>query len=66
MNNSSAGSVSVARTAVGRAHKGSLRTTRPDDMAAAVIQAVVDRAGIAPELVDEDVIMGYARRPSRV
>jgi len=59
MNNSSAVLVSVARTAVGRAHKGSLRATRPDDMAAAVIQAVVDRAGIAPDLV-EDVIMGCA------
>ena len=29
--------VSAARTAVGKAPKGSLRTTRPDDMAAVVI-----------------------------
>src|ERR1700716_3620125 len=52
--------VSGARTAVGRAHKGSLRTVRPDDMAATVIRAAVDRAvGLDPNEI-EDVILGCA------
>ncbi|MCB0074028.1 MAG: acetyl-CoA C-acyltransferase, partial [Caldilineaceae bacterium] len=51
--------VSAARTAVGKAPKGSLRTTRPDDMAAVVIQEVVKRAGIEPAEV-EDVVLGCA------
>ncbi len=36
--------VSAVRTAVGKAPSGSLRTTRPDDMAAAVIAAALERA----------------------
>ncbi|MCS6804048.1 MAG: acetyl-CoA C-acyltransferase [Acidobacteriota bacterium] len=52
--------VSVARTAVGKAHKGTLSTTRPDDMAAVVIDEAIKRAaGLQPEEV-EDVIMGCA------
>ncbi|HEY0602567.1 MAG TPA: beta-ketoacyl synthase N-terminal-like domain-containing protein, partial [Herpetosiphonaceae bacterium] len=52
--------VSGARTAVGRSHRGSLRTMRPDDMAAAVIKATIERAeGFDPSLLD-DVIMGCA------
>lgn len=51
--------VSAARTAVGKAPKGSLRTVRPDDMAAEVVKAVIARAGIAPDQV-EDVILGCA------
>ena len=51
--------VSAARTAVGKAPRGSLRTVRPDDLAAQVIQAVIERAGIAPDQV-EDVHMGCA------
>ncbi len=52
--------VSAARTAVGKAPRGTLRTTRPEDMAAAVIQAVMERAGgVEPQEV-EDVIMGCA------
>src|SRR5579883_3294313 len=35
--------VSMARTAVGKAPRGTLRNTRPDDMAAAVIQEVLGR-----------------------
>ena len=51
--------VAAARTAVGRAPKGTLRTTRPDDMAAEVMKAVVQRAGIdAAEI--EDVVLGCA------
>ncbi len=52
--------VSGARTAVGKAHRGSLATVRPDDMAAAAIKAAVERAeGLDPEAI-EDVIIGCA------
>lgn len=52
--------VSAARTAVGKAKKGSLAETRAEDMGRAVLQAVLERApGLAPEEV-EDVIMGCA------
>ncbi len=52
--------VSAARTAVGKAPRGTLRTTRPEDMAAAVIGAVVERApAVDPQEID-DVIMGCA------
>ena len=51
--------VSGARTAVGKAPRGSLKTVRPDDMAAAVIKAAVERAQIDPALI-EDVIIGCA------
>ena len=36
--------VAGARTAVGKAPRGTLRATRPDDMAAAVLADVVQRA----------------------
>ncbi|OAN44855.1 acetyl-CoA acetyltransferase [Chloroflexus islandicus] len=51
--------VSGVRTAVGKAGRGALRTVRPDDLAAIVIKAAIERAGIEPGLV-EDVIMGCA------
>lgn len=51
--------VSAARTAVGKAPRGSLRTTRPDDMGAAVAKSVIERAGVEPNRV-EDVIIGCA------
>ena len=52
--------VSAVRTAVGKAPKGILRTTRPDEMAATVITEALSRAkGIEPGEV-EDVILGCA------
>jgi acetyl-CoA acyltransferase len=52
--------VAAARTAVGKAPNGTLRTVRPDEMAAAVISDVLRRApGIEPSDVD-DVILGCA------
>jgi acetyl-CoA acyltransferase len=52
--------VSTARTAVGRAKRGTLVTHRPDDMAATVIGEALRRAeGVEAEMV-EDVIMGCA------
>jgi acetyl-CoA acyltransferase len=52
--------VSAARTPVGKAPAGTLRTTRPDDMAAAAIRAALERApGLDPADID-DVILGCA------
>jgi acetyl-CoA acyltransferase len=48
------------RTAVGKAGRGTLRQTRPDDMAAAAIQAALARVpALKPEMV-EDVVLGCA------
>ena len=52
--------VEAARTPIGR-YGGALATVRPDDLAALVLRAVVDRAGLAPALV-EDVILGCANQ----
>ncbi len=51
--------VAAARTAVGRAPRGTLKDTRPDEMAAVAIGEAVKRAGIEPGQVD-DVILGCA------
>jgi acetyl-CoA acyltransferase len=52
--------VSSVRTAVGKAPKGTLRATRPDDLAAITIREAVARAsGLDPKDV-EDVIIGCA------
>src|SRR6266705_2191829 len=52
--------VSAVRTAVGKAPKGTLRNTRPDDMGAAVIKEAITRVpGLEASEID-DVIMGCA------
>jgi len=52
--------VSSVRTPVGRGYKGSLRTTRPDDLAAMVIREALARVpGLDPKEID-DVILGCA------
>ena len=51
--------VSAVRTAVGKASKGALRTTRPDDLGAVVIKDAIARAGVEPKEI-EDVILGCA------
>ena len=52
--------VSSVRTPVGRGYKGSLRTTRPDDLAALVIKEALARVpGLDPKEID-DVILGCA------
>jgi acetyl-CoA acyltransferase len=52
--------VSAVRTAVGKAPRGALSSTRPDDMAAVAIRAAVDRVpGLNPENID-DIYMGCA------
>src|SRR5438034_2767324 len=54
--------VAAVRTPIGR-YGGALAAVRPDDLAAAVIAAVVERSGIEPALV-EDVILGCANQAS--
>ena len=48
------------RTPFGR-YGGALREVRPDDMAAHVIRALLDRTGVDPAAVD-DVILGAANQ----
>ena len=52
--------IEAVRTPVGR-YGGALASVRPDDLAALVLRAVVDRAGLDPALV-EDVILGCANQ----
>ncbi len=52
--------VEAVRTPIGR-YGGALANVRPDDLAALVLRAVVDRAGLDPALV-EDVILGCANQ----
>jgi 3-oxoadipyl-CoA thiolase len=52
--------VAAVRTPIGR-YGGALASVRPDDLAAAVLRAVVDRPGLDPALV-EDVILGCANQ----
>lgn len=52
--------VAGVRTAVGKAPKGTLKDTRPDDLGASVIKELLARTpGLEPKLID-DVIMGCA------
>ncbi len=52
--------VSIARTAVGKAPRGTLRNTRPDDMAAAAISEALGRVPGLEAAEVEDVILGCA------
>ena len=52
--------VSAVRTAVGKAPKGTLRTTRPDEMGAVVIKEAIGRVPGLEMNEIEDVIMGCA------
>ncbi|MCP4535923.1 MAG: acetyl-CoA C-acyltransferase [Chloroflexi bacterium] len=52
--------VSAARTAVGRAKRGTLADVRPDEMAAVVIKEALDRATPVEAQDVEDVIIGCA------
>jgi acetyl-CoA acyltransferase len=52
--------VSSVRTAVGKATKGTLRATRPDDLAAAAIKEAVARAKGLEAKEIEDVVLGCA------
>jgi len=48
-----------ARSPFGVAHKGTLTKVRPDDLAAAVVKALVKKTGVDPDEI-EDLILGCA------
>jgi acetyl-CoA acyltransferase len=52
--------VSAVRTPVGRAFKGSLRSTRPDDLAALAIKEALARVPVIDAKEIDDVILGCA------
>jgi 3-oxoadipyl-CoA thiolase len=52
--------IQAVRTPIGR-YGGALASVRPDDLAALVLRAVVDRSGIDPARI-EDVILGCANQ----
>jgi 3-oxoadipyl-CoA thiolase len=52
--------VTALRTPFGR-YGGALAAVRPDDLAATVIRAIIERSGIDPSLI-EDVILGCANQ----
>ena len=52
--------VSAARTAVGRAGRGTLKNTRPDELAAAVLRSTVERLPQLDLEAIDDVIIGCA------
>lgn len=54
--------VSAVRTPVGRAPKGALSTTRPDDLAALAVGNALDRVGSLDKAEVEDVILGCAQQ----
>lgn len=53
--------VSAVRTPVGRAPKGALSTTRPDDLAALAITGAIERVPALDKSQIEDVIIGCAQ-----
>ena len=55
--------VEACRTPVGRAHaeKGVFRDVRSDDLAVAVVRAIIERSGIDPALI-EDVVLGNTQQ----
>jgi acetyl-CoA acyltransferase len=55
--------VACCRTAIGRSHaeRGVFRRVRGDELAAAVVRAVVDRSGVEPDTI-EDVILGATQQ----
>jgi acetyl-CoA C-acetyltransferase len=50
--------VAAARTPIGRAHKGSLREVRPDDLAAFAVQAALDQVPELDPTAVEDLMLG--------
>jgi acetyl-CoA acyltransferase len=52
--------VSAARTAIGKAPKGTLKTTRPDDLGAVAVRGALERVPTLDSKEIEDVIIGCA------
>jgi acetyl-CoA acyltransferase len=55
--------LSAVRTPIGRAVKGNLRHTRPDDLGAAVVKEALKRADV-PATAIEDMVLGCAQPES--
>lgn len=55
--------VEACRTPIGRAHpeKGVFRDVRSDDLAVAVVRAIVERSGVDPNAI-EDVVLGNTQQ----
>src|SRR3954467_9999893 len=55
--------IDACRTPIGRAHaeKGVFRDVRSDDLAVAVVRALVERTGIDPAAI-EDVVLGNTQQ----
>src|SRR5215212_10787523 len=53
--------VATARSPIGRANKGSLVDLRPDDLGAAIVQALLEKAPAVEPAQVEDVIWGCAQ-----
>ncbi len=52
--------VDAVRSAVGRAHKGSLAETRPDELAGQVVKALLARNPKVDPASVEDLVLGCA------
>ncbi|GIF12435.1 acetyl-CoA C-acetyltransferase [Actinoplanes teichomyceticus] len=50
--------VATARSPIGRAHKGSLKDLRPDDLAATIVDAVLDKVPQLDRTLIEDLYLG--------
>src|SRR3954447_15155019 len=55
--------LSAVRTPIGRANKGNLRHTRPDDLGGLVVKEALARADVAPAAI-EDLVLGCAQPES--
>ncbi|MES1210572.1 MAG: acetyl-CoA C-acyltransferase, partial [Pseudomonadota bacterium] len=55
--------LSAVRTPIGRAPKGALRNTRPDDLGAAAVRESLTRAEVSPAAI-EDLVFGCAQPES--
>ncbi|MBU3700775.1 MAG: acetyl-CoA C-acetyltransferase [Acidimicrobiia bacterium] len=53
--------VSTARTAIGRAHKGSLTQVRPDDLAATIVAAAIAKVPALAGVTWDDLMLGCAQ-----
>lgn len=53
--------VATARSPIGRAFKGSLKDVRPDDLAATIVRALMDKVPEVDAALVEDLILGCAQ-----
>ena len=53
--------VSTARSAIGRAHKGSLTKVRPDDLAGTIVAAAIAKVPQLSNVVWDDLMLGCAQ-----